>query len=364
MKIGILLTCYNCDEYVDSCLEPWLKLRDEMNFVIAASSSMFREYRTLGIEEHNEVTLDKLTRKKLDFLVTANGNNLLNEESNRNFCLDFLKKQNCDLIIVIDGDEIFTEDQIRRILEFVNSNPEHDGYAINFRNYTLKRNLFTYEFCHDRIFWMNRHGGIDRFHFDNQFFYADGTVLENKCKIPRAVAYVDHYSWLSSDPRSKDKVKYQNFRYCGPSGDFPMNLRCAFLWNDETNELNFNRDYWEWDASTDVRSGRQLPQVPVLHEMIEQAPFSFDLRLEFSRKENRINISEISRDFSCRFKIMNGSNGDLICFHDMHLAAGYNYWINPNPNINFNEDANYSSILVEIYDNGNMIHSEKLHLIP
>ena len=63
MKIGVLLTAYNCEDYIDDCLEPWLKLRDEYNFVIACNSGMFKDYLELDILEKNEGTLNKLIKK-------------------------------------------------------------------------------------------------------------------------------------------------------------------------------------------------------------------------------------------------------------------------------------------------------------
>ena len=55
MRIGVLLTAYNCESYIDDCLEPWLKLRDEYNFVIACNSGMFKDYLEMGITEKMRV---------------------------------------------------------------------------------------------------------------------------------------------------------------------------------------------------------------------------------------------------------------------------------------------------------------------
>ena len=166
MKIGVLLTAYNCESYIDDCLAPWLKLRDEYNFVIACNSGMFKDYLELGISEKNEGTLKKLIQKNLDYLTSISGKNLIDEDYSRDISLDFLnggrfgRGVKCDLLIVIDGDEVFTEQNIRDILDFVMKNPDHDGYKINFKNHTINKGLFTYDYEHVRIFGMNRHGGI------------------------------------------------------------------------------------------------------------------------------------------------------------------------------------------------------------
>jgi len=234
-----------------------LNLREELNLVFAANSGMFRDYLALGITEKNEGTLKKLLEKKLDFLVTTSGKNLLDEEASRNTCLEFLKKQQCDLILLLDGDEVYTEEQIRSIFHFVHQHPSYDGYSVNFKNYVFRKGLFLYDFCHDRIFWLNRGGGIERFHFDNQFFYVDRNYSQsNRIAIPKSLAYVDHFSWLSEDPRTADKIKYQNQRYTGPEGNTPLQYRCSFRTDPETGRLEFNPEFW---------TGPNV-QIPVLHE--------------------------------------------------------------------------------------------------
>ena len=70
MKIGILLTCYNCESYVDRCIEPWTKLKDRHEIIFACNSGMFKDYFDLGIPENNKGTLEKLISHQLDFLVT------------------------------------------------------------------------------------------------------------------------------------------------------------------------------------------------------------------------------------------------------------------------------------------------------
>ena len=31
LKIGVLFSAYNCASYIDECMEPWLKLKKELN---------------------------------------------------------------------------------------------------------------------------------------------------------------------------------------------------------------------------------------------------------------------------------------------------------------------------------------------
>ena len=88
MKIGLIFTAYNCDEYIERVLSPWLELREELNLVLTANSGMFSDYVKLGFKEKNEFTLQQLVKSKLDFLVTTSGKHLLDEDSSRSLCLD------------------------------------------------------------------------------------------------------------------------------------------------------------------------------------------------------------------------------------------------------------------------------------
>jgi len=361
MNIGVLFTCYNCEDYVDSCITPWLNLREEYNFIIACNSGMFKDYLELGIPEKNEGTVKKLVSKNLDYLTVLSGKNLIDEDYSRDISLDFLnggstgRGAKCDLLIIIDGDEIFTEKNIRDILDFVMKNPDHDGYKISFKNHTIKKGLFTYDYEHDRIFWMNRHGGIKRFYFDNRFEYADhfngksDYKYSNSLIIPKSVAYVDHYSWLSEDPRTKDKILYQNKRYSGMNYEVPEGQRCGFEWDHIRDSVKFSPSFW---------SGRGL-QVPILHEMTENE-YSFDVKLDFNRSENKLDIASHNLEGDYIFSIHN-LNGDPIGEFPLHLLPGLSYWINPTGALNLDSIEDFVGIKVSVYNQERMVHEEKLH---
>lgn len=352
MKIGILLTCYNCESYVDECLSPWISLRDngEFNFIFAANSGMFKDYLELNIPEKNKGTLSKLITKELDFLVTTSGKNLLDEDSSRNVCLDYLKRQSCDLIVVLDGDEIYKENQIRGILKFVLENPSYDGYGINFKNYTIKKDLFTYEYCHDRIFWMDRHEGIQRFYFDNQFIYnSPSPDYSNRIQIPKSIAYIDHHSWVETDPRTKDKILYQNKRYIGSSGDFPLEARCSFVWNEVNNSLEFNPEFWNFHKI----------QIPILRK--EGEIYTFDLKIDFHRLENRIDIINFNREGN-HYLLIKDLDGTNYGTFNLYLSKGISYWINPTGEFNLDQSLNCEGISVEVFYEDEKIHHEYLYL--
>ena len=352
MKIGILLTCYNCESYVDRCIEPWMNLKDKYNFIFACNSGMFKDYFDLGIQENNQGTLKKLISHKLDFLVTTSGRNLLDEDSSRNLSLDFLKKQECDLLIYLDGDEIYTEEQIVSILDFVEKNPEYDQYSICFKNHTIKEGLFLNNFNRKSIYWMKRYGGINRFYFDSDFVYNDpDSIYTNSIIIPREIAFIEHYSWISNDPRTKIKIKYQNKRYVGSSGDFPENLRCSFIWDEERNKLDFNKDYWTSIGRT---------QIPILREKIgENYTFGFDL--DFDRIENILNIFNYKLSGKHEF-IIRDDKGQHVFTDYLDLYPGINYWISPSSYRIFNVEPETYYLDVSVNSENESIHAERLHL--
>jgi hypothetical protein len=350
MKIGVLLTCYNCDDYVDDCLYHWVNLREKMDIVIACNSGMFRDYFDLGIPENNEKTLEKLISYKLDFLVTTSGKNLLDEDSSRNLCLDFLNKQACDLLIYLDGDEIYTEEQILKILEFIEKNPTYDSYDICFKNHTIRRGLFLNNFIRDSIFWMNRYQGIQRFYFDQKFVYNDPNAnYSNKITIPREIAFVEHYSWLSDDPRTKIKISYQESRYCGSNGQVPIEARCAYKFPPGSKNLTFNTSFFSHYGE----------QIPILREIGEI--YSFDLELNFNRDQNIIQIYNQKLNGDYLFSITD-SNLSSWGNYSFHLQEGVNYWINPSGLFHFDQDENFKYFNIKITKGGILVHDENLYL--
>lgn len=347
MRIGLLLTVYNCEKYIKDCLNPWFDIKDEHEVIISANSGMFSDYYILGIPFRNQETLKILSEYDIDFLITTKGKNLLGEDESRNLCLNFLNKQKCDLIWIIDGDECYTKEQILNIIDFINNNPENDWYSVNFKNLTIDENLFQ-DYTHERIIRTDRHGGMNSFYFDNEFTYNSGLPLKsaNGLEIPKNVAHIKHNSWLSDDIRSEDKIKYQKFRYCGYDGQLPIELRCAYNWNEEKNKLEFNEDF---------HKGRGI-SIPCLHE--DLSIFSHEFTLNFTRYDEAFKITKVQRSMNLLFEIYNSDGNFLIYKTHIDIDKNINYFIAPS----YKPDDNFNSFLIKAYENDILIHEEKIHL--
>jgi len=339
MRVGIIFSLYGCERYMDRCLSPWIKLRKELNLVLTATNGMYNDFLNYGFEDRSHKSLIKAVGKDFDFLISTTGEYLWDEQNSRNYALNYLKDRNVDVVWVVDGDEFYTEDDIKNIINFISDNSEPDAYAVQFKNYTIKIPYWTEGFCRETIYWTNRNGGILDFHFDVFVRYNNGKTINetrNFLRIPKSISYIDHYSWLSDDPRIPEKIIYQNGRFSGKEGE-----RCSFMYED-LGVLDFNPRFWE---------GRDL-EVPILHETL--GPHCTDFDLNFSRKNRNIDIFNVSESRKYEFLIYS-PEGDLIYSSDLYLSKGLDYFIYPGP-YNFN----YFRVCVLL--EGNKIHDENLHL--
>jgi len=342
MKIGVLLSAYNSEEYIDGCLQPWINLKNEFEIIIGCNSGMYKEYTTLGFKPRNKETLAKLINYELDFLITTGMGSLLNENDSKNNVLHVLKN-NCDLIWIVDSDEFYTEVEIRNILNFIQKTHQYDWYSVNLKNYTFTKQLWVDGFCPPRIFRTDRNGGIEHFYFDNHILYKDGETFESKptISIPRDVAWIKHYSWLSEDSRTKEKISYQQQRFIGG---------CSFVWDEETNSLKYSETFYE---------SRGIEK-PILHETIDVS--SNDFTIDFVRSENKFYIKNITKPQSLKFKFFNGVTDDKIYEEFLNILPETTYfvWLPP---IEFHKISEYKKFRVEVELNKQTIHNEFIHII-
>jgi len=335
LKIGVLFTAYNCADYINGCLNSWFNLRKNFNFKFAVNSGMFKIYKELGFPDRNLETLNILYKYRFDYLINTKDSVLLDEDTSRNNCLNYLKDiQGCDLIWLVDADEVYTESQIINTINFIRNNPEPDWYSILLRNFTFT-DKFHLDFDRPNIYWTDRNNGIDRFHFDSHVLYKDGALYNQKnglC-IPKNILFIDHYSWLTNDTRSAEKIEYQKNRHHGE-----IDTKCSYVYKDR--ELFFNKNFYE----------KRKVNHPFLHEFLNIIDNRFTIGYDYFDKHFYIMPSEEINNVN--LKIYNlGKNVifDRIC----DIRSPFKYW--------FAIDL-IGSFKLEIYVDNKLTHEENFHI--
>lgn len=338
MKIGVIITAYDCEDYVKGCLAPWLQLRHAHNMILTANSGQWKEYAQMGFPQRNKETLRVLVDAELDFLVTTAGQNLLDEDSSRNLCLDYLLQHEVDLVWCVDGDELYSAEQILRVLAFIE---QHDRctYTIQFKNYTLAPPLYTKGFERVSIYKTGVCGGIERFRWDSTALYKNGQTNPDPIAVPKEVAYVEHYAWLSKDQRSYEKISYQNMRFFGPEGE-----RCAFEVHGNT--LAINEAFWR---------GRniEVPGLSVQHE-----PFSYELEVTYGRESKSLYVDAVQREMQILMKVFNLSDKALYTEFSMDVVPGVRYYVAP-PEWLLVSDGPLG-LNIEVWENDKLLHNEDI----
>lgn len=250
MKIGIIFTSYNHEEYLYDALAPWIQARhDALNghdFVIAAVSVPFKEYKEMVIipDSTTELLREFYNDLKIDHFI--DGPQFITEAEARDKALQLLLADNVDAVILIDGDEFFTEEQIAKIFDYVTLNKWITWFSLSYKNYVFDKNTYLVDpFTPPRIFIVNSNGyRLNKVFWDNDLSYTGQVVqagslvmktisyreLPTKI-IPKQIANIKHLTWLS-DEKSKKKCEYQkkHFGHCG------------YTWGE--NGLEFNKEFY------------------------------------------------------------------------------------------------------------------------
>ena len=344
LKIGVLFASYNCADHIDRCFQPWLNLREELNLVLASTNGRY-DLSDLKFDYKGNDSLIKLLGKNLDFLVHSTSvNHRWSEEQSRTYMLNYMLDRKVDLIFVIDADEFYTEEQIRNILKYIKENPNYDAYNVQFKNYVIKLPYWIEGFNKSVIYWCDRHSGIKCFNFDCEIAYNDGTIIQKNTNvniIPKNIAFVEHYSWLENDPRTKEKTVLQNIKYFGEE-----NLKCSFCY-DENNNLIVNENFYR----------KRIGLLPTFHKTMNKHCCDFDIYL--NENDNSFHIKNVLVNKSFIFSIYNGETNDLIYAPLMNLSANLNYYINCG--INLKDYKSFKIIVIDVETNKE-IHDELLFL--
>lgn len=358
MKIGVIFAIYNCEEFVDDCLNPWINLKQnhpDHEFIFAVTSGRFSPYVGLGIPDRNEGTLAKISAKDIDFLVTTKGDRVLEEDESRNICMDYLRPHHCDLIWLVDGDETYTEGQILGIIDYIERNPDKEGFSLYLKNYTIQVPYFIPPWSRPTIYRNRIHGGIGRFYFDSFFSYMDGIhgIRDIELKqIPKSVAFVDHFSWIDRQG-TRDKIKYQNVRYNiwvqdGVSSEVPEGSRCQYECDEDG--IFFSNTF---------HKTRNAP-IPSLHEYPTDIIFS-PVSFEYQRAENKIEIRSDYQidDFILRVKNLSGSR----IYNDFNFGVPNDrikMWFMPGIGQDELKSPDFKGYRLELIKHGEVVHIENI----
>ncbi len=241
MIIGVLACGFNCSEYFNQVLEPWIQYKKKhSNLIISAVNGAFKENQVLPNDNTKELMLHAFNTKQIDHVAFPVGS--FDEAAMRNVALSPLLVAKVDYIILLDFDEIYTLEQIEKIFEFIARDPFTTWFKIHFKNYIIDKKHYILNFCPPRIFRVNMdHIFLSHFYYDNDPIYK-GAAREYSYKewssmeIPVAVALVNHFSWVGSPERLQQKLKYQNAHFNGI---------CSYKWDDEKNQLALNLDFYK-----------------------------------------------------------------------------------------------------------------------
>lgn len=255
MIIGCIFTAFNMEDYLPQSIAPWVAARvgrlDDHQFVICAVSVPFTGFPNEGCDQTADILHKHLEDKEIDHLIT--GDDPMAETEARGAALTWLKTQDVDVIIQVDADEVYSERDISRIFRFVGANPFVPTYRLSLKNYfqtttTYLADPFTPMRIHQVRLPATKAGVLEASGFwaDNNVYYqlpGGAPVRDDQfacLTIPSSVAFVKHWSWLSTD-RSRRKVEYHENHFTSR----PAGFRSSYRWDGE-HGLVFNEGYYAY----------------------------------------------------------------------------------------------------------------------
>ena len=247
MKIGIIAQGRNCADVLDDVLAPWIQAMEKIDIHICLVTATFQEMQKLGEPPQNtDNTLEKFNEYRAKYPKNISYyacKGYTTEAESREVGRSILANQNVDLIWLLDlSDEYYTLEQIEKIVAFVKSEPFTMWFRLSFKNYVFdKKTYLVNPFTPPRI-WRTNFSGykLSKCAYDNDFLYTNAVNAQvwdrslSNYIIPKSVAWIKHYSWLS-DERGKQKVAYQEAHFSHGAG-------CCFKWD---NGLKWNGSYFK-----------------------------------------------------------------------------------------------------------------------
>lgn len=242
MKIGVLAAGYNCAEYFNEVLKPWIQYKEKHgDLIISVISAPFENYEIERLDKSVDWMIVAKRDEKIDYLHVER--TLMNESSARNIALYPLLDEKCDIIWILDFDEVYTLEQIEKIVQFVENNPLTTWFKIRFKNYVIDKNHYVDDFFPPRIF---RTENLGEFVWDNDLAYLNSKDPSSLVRIdyrnfsnltlPKNIAFVNHYSWCGTPERLKAKIDYQLKHFDGI---------CSYKWDEEKDQIVLNLDFYK-----------------------------------------------------------------------------------------------------------------------
>lgn len=234
MRIGLILVAYRAEQYINSVLAPWVRLKcglasdnggliekppEGLELVIVAVSAVFKGFgddKAYDNEKTSIILNEYKNAGGIDEYIEIKDRQIWDFES-RVAGWDYLKDKGCDLLWELDADEHYSSQSILKAIEWIKDNSMVDFYRIRFKNFfgSTRDRTYIEDFTPLRVGWVNRHGGIKQFYHDNDFFYEDGQRTPNVSNliIPKGILFPDHYSWTYDEfdgpQRIIDKIEFQ-----------------------------------------------------------------------------------------------------------------------------------------------------------
>lgn len=349
MKVAVIGCFYGNADILPEVLRPWIALKREgYSIGLLGINAQFKEYAELGYTNDDEATRAALSEHRTHFEHLVIEKTPLMEYEVRNRLLEYAKAQQYEAIWLLDGDEMYTEEEIKRILTYVDRMQLFDLYHIHFQNFILDTMRSRDGFLPPRIIRLDRHGGIRRFSWDNEIEFVDGTKMHHARSIvvPKRVAWVRHLTWRRNQADRKIAYSKKHFGFS------------IFERNPATGEIEYNAQWFNhYEMPVPIRypDGSVGTPVPVFEvrfvvhsssskeelfrslwslvralNQLEQAN-EVDLRLRvFSEWQNEIMLAEV-REYMKLFSIEveyeiglpwdapQGVSADLYLFADSHM---------------------------------------------
>lgn len=268
MIIGVIYTAFNMADLVSTSLAPWVDAKraalDGHTLKICAVSVPFDGF------DHGDAADDGTqsllaTAKHWDQIDHAIIHGTpMREVDARGAALRWLVDAGCDTTIMVDADEIWQMGEISAVFAYVKDHHYVAPFRLCYRNLVFDtKHALAEPFTPMRIHRVRLSGVYQDYRAagfwdDNNVYYQTANPINDNdavrdidlatMTVPPTVACPLHHSWLSNE-RSKRKIAYQLVGRGWPE--------CSFRWNETTNQLAFNEDYY-------ARRGLPLPEVITL----------------------------------------------------------------------------------------------------